>query len=282
MVIDVEAIVLPQERVYILEQIGYVMVDHVGVEFLRGKFFVKQPFTDGELSKQHKVAPGRMKHAINAYEIITCDRYIHTHPHCMDASTAIQRVIDLYRMYDAKAYAKNPTLERQFFEPHVKFDDLELYGCPKYPIRPHDPMLECVFFATYIPEIGDVQNNTDADATTSKTPIAGADPDGVGETTTPTTSMTQVVWKCDVDFTYVQRKPDQDQAKPQRYPLIPLYPCHQRHEYPSKPTMTTTTTMTDAETHQLQPTPHRPKTYMSALCSGVRVSGTKSNISDNA
>jgi hypothetical protein len=152
-VIDVEAITLPREEVYVLEQVGYHATDLEGATTSSGKFYVRQPLTADELVAKHKVAPNRMRRAIQAYEEITGDAFLHSDPHDLEPEFVVRLVTQFCEKKRLKAYAKNPTLERQFFADGIEFFDLEESGCPKYPLRPHDPMLECAFFAVFIPEL---------------------------------------------------------------------------------------------------------------------------------
>ena len=50
-------------------------------------------------------------------------------------------------------YAKGASLERTVLGSYLNIQDLEWYGCPKYPGELHDPLQECIFFSDYVPEI---------------------------------------------------------------------------------------------------------------------------------
>lgn len=115
---------------------------------------VYQPYDAYQLCCQYRQPPWTVDGAIRAYIMITNDNPVHDNPSIHPMWSAVRtRIRKILSRRAIKIYAKGAALERTVFGRAMKIDDLEWTGCPKYPERVHDPLLECRFFAQYIPEL---------------------------------------------------------------------------------------------------------------------------------
>lgn len=153
-VIDVEALILgPVVRV--VEQVGVVMISaSTGREIMGEKHMVYQPYDTPGLCRWYKQPEDVVERAVSAYRRITGDDPTHgdplAHPTWSAVRTRLRRIL---RRRAIRVYAKGAALERTVFGRAFEIDDLEWYGCPKYPLAIHDPLEECRFFSQYIPEL---------------------------------------------------------------------------------------------------------------------------------
>ncbi len=153
-VIDVEALILGP-KVRVVEQVGFVLISaKTGLEILGEKFLVFQPMDANALSMYYRQPRQVVDYAINAYGRITGDDYIHNDPNLHPIWGAVKtRIRKIINRRAIKVYAKGAALERTVFSNAFDLLDLEWYGCPKYPLAVHDPLEECRFFSSYIPEL---------------------------------------------------------------------------------------------------------------------------------
>lgn len=153
-VIDVEALILgPVVRV--VEQVGVVLLSaSTGQEIMGEKHIVYQPHDSAHLCWWYRQPPEVVEYAVSAYRRITGDEPVHNDPMVHPTWSAVRtRLRKILRRRAIKVYAKGAALERTVFGRAFEIDDLEYYGCPKYPLAVHDPLEECRFFAQYIPEL---------------------------------------------------------------------------------------------------------------------------------
>jgi hypothetical protein len=153
-VVDAEALVIGRV-INIVEQIAFVLYDVDGVEVWAEKHFIEQPHDAPTLAAMYGVDRDVVDRAIDGYLMITGDTdYVHNssvgHERWADVRKHIHRV---FHHHAARVYAKGPALETSVFYGAVQITDLASFGCPKYPLHPHDPLKECRFFAQFIPEI---------------------------------------------------------------------------------------------------------------------------------
>jgi hypothetical protein len=151
MVIDVEAVVIQDHKVNILEQIGFVLINERGNEIMSGKFLIRQLDDKYHISKKYKIPLHKVERSIYFYEKITRDGYIHIGNDFFPQKQAIKEIIRLSTNMANVTYAKGCKLENEIFQNAIQFTDLEWYNCPKYPYEIHDPLLECRFFSKFIP-----------------------------------------------------------------------------------------------------------------------------------
>lgn len=152
-VIDVEALLLG--KVNVVEQIACVIISAAsGKEVFSEKHIVYQPYGERGLVSKYGETVERVRRAIDGYKLVTCDNHVHDDPVKNPPWNAVRnRLRKILRRRAIKVYAKGADLERSVFGHTMNIQDLEWYGCPKYPKRIHDPLDECRFFSQYIPEI---------------------------------------------------------------------------------------------------------------------------------
>lgn len=159
-VIDVEALVLVvpgRSPLYIVEQVAMVMYSpSTGREVWSERTFVKQPHTNQQLAKIYGVDQTVVDYAIECYERITGDAYLH--PSGESYSSLRNRIVYLYQNHILKFYGKGVTLENSLFSRYFPVYDLASFGCPKYPFAIHNPLEECRFFSKWIPELHSQKN----------------------------------------------------------------------------------------------------------------------------
>jgi len=151
--IDVEAVLMG--KIKVVEQVAIVIMSmSTGDEVLGERYMVYQPMTAEELA-QHYGKPVQMaQKSAEAYTRITGDTIVHDDPATNPTWSAVRnRVRKICRRRAIRVYAKGAELERSVFNGAFPIDDLELYGCPKYPGKLHNPLDECRFFSGYVPEI---------------------------------------------------------------------------------------------------------------------------------
>lgn len=152
-VIDVEALILGNV-INIVEQIAFVLYDINGIEVWAEKHMIYQPKSLETLSKEYGVDWSIVKASSDAYTRITGDNPLHADCRVYNKWPLVRRHIQrACRDHAAVVYAKGPALETSVFYGEINFLDLAWFGCPKYPIPLHDPLMECRYFAQYIPEI---------------------------------------------------------------------------------------------------------------------------------
>lgn len=153
-VIDVEALILGP-RVRVVEQVAFVLMSSAtGREILSEKHMVLQQDDLKELCNHYSQKLDVVNNAVLAYRRITGDDPVHADPMIHPSWSAVKnRVRKILRHRAIKVYAKGAALERTVFGYSIEIDDLENYGCPKYPLAIHDPLEECRFFSRYIPEL---------------------------------------------------------------------------------------------------------------------------------
>lgn len=149
-VIDIEALVM--KNFVLVEQIGFIIIDRFGRELFAKKFYIEQPLNERELSERYSFNAGALRAAINGYEWVTGDSYIHPKTRYTytwsEACTVLHGIINQYRPI---IWAKGAALERRVFGMYI-INELEDFGCPKYPSeRKHDPLEECWYFSQFIP-----------------------------------------------------------------------------------------------------------------------------------
>jgi hypothetical protein len=152
-VIDVEALMLGPVKV--VEQIACIIVSAAsGSEVFAEKHVVFQPFNKEGLVAHYGQPLDLVQRAIDGYVKVTGDDPVHDNPRDHPPWSAVRnRLRKILRRRAIKIYAKGAALERTVFGSTLDIQDLEWYGCPKYPLEIHDPLAECRFFAQYIPEL---------------------------------------------------------------------------------------------------------------------------------
>lgn len=152
-VIDVEALILG-DVINIVEQIAFVLYNINGVEVWAEKHMIYQPNNVDSLSKMYGVSRETVQKSVDAYSRITQDDPVHANSKVFSRWSNVRKHIQrACRDHAAVVYAKGPALEASVFYGTIEFLDLAWWGCPKYPLAVHDPLLECRFFAQFIPEI---------------------------------------------------------------------------------------------------------------------------------
>jgi hypothetical protein len=156
-VIDVEAIVLQASRnnntINIVEQVAIVLIDQWGREAFGAKYMVYQPMDTLQIASSYRVDIDIVNKSSDAYKRITGDNPVHRDLRRYEKwSTVRKRIMQLCRDYALVVYAKGISLENSVFYGELDFHDLAWYNCPKFPLALHDPLVECRFFAQYIPE----------------------------------------------------------------------------------------------------------------------------------
>jgi hypothetical protein len=152
-VIDVEALILGPVKV--VEQVACVIISaSTGLEVFAEKHIVYQPYDANGLVQHYGQSMETTMIAIDGYVTVTHDNPIHDDSRIHPSWGAVRnRLRKILRRRAIKIYAKGANLERIVFGSTLDIDDLEWFGCPKYPEKVHDPLLECRFFARYIPEL---------------------------------------------------------------------------------------------------------------------------------
>jgi hypothetical protein len=153
-VIDVEALLLGPVKV--VEQVAcIIMSSATGKEIFAEKHMVYQPFDANGLVMHYGQSMDVVRRAIDGYVHVTRDNPVHDDPMNNPTWSAVRnRLRKILRRRAIRVYAKGASLERTVFGSTIDVQDLEWWGCPKYPEAVHDPLLECRFFANYIPEFG--------------------------------------------------------------------------------------------------------------------------------
>lgn len=152
-VIDVEALVLGSV-VNVVEQVAFVLYDVNGREVWAEKHSIYQPYDIANLVAIYGVPQAIVEKSVEAYKRITGDDPVHSDHAKHERWSEVRKHIQKSCQYHAAAvYAKGTSLEASVFYGAIEFLDLAWWGCPKYPLPIHDPLKECRFFATYIPEI---------------------------------------------------------------------------------------------------------------------------------
>lgn len=150
-VLDIEALVM--WNFVLVEQIGFVIIDFTGRELFAKHYIIEQPLNDTELMERYSMDPDCLRKAIEGYEKVTGDNYVHQKSRVTytwkNACFELDAVI---RQYKPIIWAKGANLERRVFGMKYIINELEEHGCPKYPPgNLHDPLAECRFFSRYIP-----------------------------------------------------------------------------------------------------------------------------------
>lgn len=153
-VIDVEALVIGNV-INIVEQVAFVLYSIDGFEVWAEKHMIAQPHDAATISRIYRVDIEMVNRSVAAYKRITEDEPVHPpnkagYEKWCDVRRHIKHAC---RDHAAVVYAKGPALESSVFYRDIEFRDLADYGCPKYPLMPHDPLAECRYFAQFIPEI---------------------------------------------------------------------------------------------------------------------------------
>ena len=150
-VIDIEALVM--ENFVLVEQIAVVIVDYIGRELYGNNFYIEQPLHMEELMQRYAVSRRSLRKAIEGYQKVTQDSYVHPKTHrtytWKGACAMLHAVMQQYQ--PITIWAKGANLERRVFGAIYVIYELEDFGCPKYPKDVHDPLQECRFFCQYIP-----------------------------------------------------------------------------------------------------------------------------------
>jgi hypothetical protein len=90
--------------------------------------------------------------AIRNYVNCTYDEtYIHEGSDAIPWTIARAHIIDMSRKFATAIYVKGAALENRLFAGDLRLVDLNWYGCPRYPYKPHEPLAECRFFANFVP-----------------------------------------------------------------------------------------------------------------------------------
>jgi hypothetical protein len=157
-VIDAEALVFtcgPRGRtINVVEQLAFVLYDANGQEAWAEKHMILQPHSIHELAAMYGADVAEVQRSADAYTRITGDCPVHANPCYHEKWASVRRhVLRALQFHAAVVYAKGPALESSILYGSVPIYDLALFGCPRYPLPIHDPLLECRFFAYYIPEI---------------------------------------------------------------------------------------------------------------------------------
>ena len=152
-VIDVEVLLLGPVKV--VEQLACIIMSSTdGKEVFSEKHIVYQPHDKENLILRYGQPESVVQRAIDGYTMVTQDNFVHDDPLIHPSWSAVRnRIRKILRRRAIKVYAKGAGLERIVFGSSLDIDDLEWYGCPKYPGMIHDPLEECRFFAKYIPEL---------------------------------------------------------------------------------------------------------------------------------
>lgn len=151
-VIDVEALVMG--RVDVVLQAAIVLVDAYGREVLGEKHMVYQPLTADQLAASYNLDRSFVDRGIQGYEMITQDSYVHADANRFERWGAVRkRIQQICQRHAVAVYAKGIDLEYRVFYGELPFYDLAWYGCPKYPLPVHDPLMECRYFSAFIPDL---------------------------------------------------------------------------------------------------------------------------------
>lgn len=151
-VIDIEALVLGVADV--IEQVGIVLVDIYGEEALGEKHMVFQPMDARKLAIVYGTDIQTVERAVEGYERITQDSYIHGDRRATELWGYVrERIVQICQLYAVAVYAKGMALESRVFYGDLFFSDLAWWGACKYPNPVHDPLSECRFFAQFIPDL---------------------------------------------------------------------------------------------------------------------------------
>lgn len=152
-VIDVEALMLG--RIKVVEQIACVILSAAtGNVVFAEKHFVYQPYDVPGLCAHYGCPLNCVSKSVSIYRQMTGDDPVHMDPMTNPTWSAVRnRLRKILRRRAIKVYAKGAALERTVMGSFLCIQDLEWYGCPKYPEEIHDPLKECLFFSQYIPEI---------------------------------------------------------------------------------------------------------------------------------
>ena len=151
-VIDVEALVMG--KMDIVEQVAIILVNMYGREVLAEKHMIYQPMNAEQLVQAYDLEPQVVQRGIDGYMLVTHDNYVHDNPYSYERwGTVRKRVVHICQMYALAVYAKGIALEYRVFYGELPFLDLVWWGAKKYPGEVHDPLLECRFFAQYIPDL---------------------------------------------------------------------------------------------------------------------------------
>lgn len=154
LVVDVEALILGP-RFSVVEQLGLILRSNTtGEELLAEKFFIYQPLDTIGITRKYQCPFQVANYAVNAYRMVTGDNPIHANKRDhFKWSRVRSHVLRLIRNRVIKTYAKGAALERMVLGNKIYIDDLEWFQCPRYPLNLHDPLEECRFFASFIPEL---------------------------------------------------------------------------------------------------------------------------------
>jgi hypothetical protein len=151
-VIDVEALVMG--RVDVVLQAAIVVVDAFGREMLGEKHMVYQPLNAEQLAASYNLDRAIVDRGVYGYELVTHDNYVHADPNRFERWGAVRkRIQQICQRYALVVYAKGIELEYRVFYGELPFYDLAWYGCPKYPLPVHDPLMECRYFSSWIPDL---------------------------------------------------------------------------------------------------------------------------------
>ena len=150
MVIDFEAVLAG--RLYFAEQAALYLVAPDGRVLLSEHYMIYQPLNEAALVRRFPNLRGAIARGVTAYVRITADEPVHDNVelHC-DWTRVRRRVCRVAQHCALGVYAKGPELESRMTNDAFPITDLAAHGCPRYPHYPHDPLLECRFFALYVP-----------------------------------------------------------------------------------------------------------------------------------
>lgn len=157
-VVDAEALVFvcgPRQRtINIVEQLAFVLYDDDGQEVWAEKHLIYQPHGVKDISEMYGAELGEVQRSVDAYRMITGDDPVHSDLRVHERWAPVRRhVLRALQFHALRVYAKGPALESSILYNTVPIFDLAMFGCPRYPLPVHDPLLECRFFAYYIPEV---------------------------------------------------------------------------------------------------------------------------------
>jgi len=148
MIVDIEAIICTEEKQIPME-LGYIIADrfmHVCYSYY---IDIKQSKKYKELLKFcGKENKDLLDKGIEGYRKVCGEhkRIIKKGMYCSKWSTVKTMILRLINdLCNKEVYAKGKTLEEKLLGIDY-IQDLEIFGCPKYPLYPHNPKDECIYF----------------------------------------------------------------------------------------------------------------------------------------
>lgn len=152
-VVDIEALVFGPGFKSIAEQLAIVFYDARGAECWAEHYNIFQPYTIYGLREVYGIPEQRVASAVESYERITGDSFLHHYPNGARWSDVKKHILAECNLFAIKIYAKGPELENELLGGRPEVQDLASFGCPKYPQKVHNPLDECRFFSRWIPEL---------------------------------------------------------------------------------------------------------------------------------